>query len=282
MKIISNTFDNYNRQTVAVDSWRYLKNLYPEIEIINLQFKDEENEYHNFYPDLTTKFSIVESSKTLLPNAEKKLPCVRDLFNAGIEEDCEYFITTNADVIIMPSLIDYIKNNKPDAMACSRLDIEEIDSFQRILDRTVKPVRWEPAGYDTFVFKKEWAVKNKQYFQNPYFIGKPKYDVVWAGYMKIFGDNTPLGNGYPPFCFHIHHGNSSCYLESVEKDWNHGILKTEHLDCLMHNIMVLHLKMNLLKRTPWGSFLNISDNERKFEKDFFETLSIHNPDPQII
>jgi hypothetical protein len=278
IKIITNTFNDYHRQKVAVDSWLHLKNLYPEMEVINLQFFDEQEQFSNFYPDLTTKFLLRQSSQSYLGSSEKKLPLVRDLFNAGVNEDCEYFITTNSDVIIMPSLIEYIQNKKPDAMACSRLDIEEISSFQSIVDQKVVPVRWEPAGFDTFVFKKEWAVKNKHLFQNPYFLGKPKYDVVWAGYMKIFGDNTPLGNDYPPYCFHIHHGNSACYLECIEKDWNHAILRDEHLDCLMHNIMVLHLKTNLLKRTPWGAFLNIQNEEKQVEKDFFDILNIHNID----
>jgi hypothetical protein len=51
IKIITNTFNDYHRQKVAVDSWLHLKNLYPEMEVINLQFFDEQEQFSNFYPD---------------------------------------------------------------------------------------------------------------------------------------------------------------------------------------------------------------------------------------
>ena len=276
IKIITNTFQKYHRQDVAVQSWTHLTRLFPNIEIVNLQFSDETD--IKFYPELSTLYVLDDSSKTLISDATKKLPCLNEMFSQGLSQDCEYFIITNSDVIIMPNLIEYIQNNKPSAMACSRLDVEDINSYQDVLDKNLKPVRWEPAGFDVFVFKKEWADKHRNYFTTPYFLGKPKFDVVWAGYMKIFGDNSPLGNQYPPYCFHIHHGNSACYLECAEKDWNHGLLKKYPLDALMHNIMVLHLKMNLLKRTPWGAFLSIPEQEKNFEKEFFEILNAYNTD----
>lgn len=282
IKIITNTFEKYHRQDVAVQSWLHLQKLFPEIEIINLQFADETDK--NYYPELNTKYMLKHSSQTMLTNSTKKLPLVNEIFQHSIMEDCDYFIITNSDVIIMPNLIETIIQNKPKAKACSRLDIEDIESYDSVINKEIKPVRWEPAGYDTFVFNKQWAVENKLCFAFPFFLGKPKFDVVWAGYIKIYGDNTPLGNQYPPHCFHIHHGNSSCYTECPEKDWNHSLLEkmkiTEAL--LVYNIMVLYLKQNLLKRTPWGSFLNIPEDEKKIEKEFFEVLSIHNPDPKII
>lgn len=276
IKIITNTFEKYHRQDVAVQSWLHLQKLFPEIEIINLQFADETDK--KYYPELDTKYVLNHSSQTILTNSTKKLPLVSEIFQHSITEDCDYFIITNSDVIIMPNLIETIVQNRPKAMACSRLDIEDIYSYQEVINRNVKPVRWEPAGFDVFIFQKEWAEKYKQYFSSQYFLGKPKFDVVWAGYIKIFGDNSPLGNQYPPHCFHIHHGNSSCYIECVEMDWNHKLLETNHIDALMRNILLLHLKMNLIKRTPWGSFLNIPKEETTFEKDFFETLNVHNHD----
>lgn len=276
IKIITNTFQKYHRQDVAVQSWIHLTSLFSDIEIINLQFSDETE--NSFYPELTTRYVLDDNSTKFISESTKKLPCLNEMFLKALAEDCEYFIITNSDVIIMPSLIEYIRNKKLSAMACSRLDIEDIDSYQEVLDKNLKPVRWEPAGFDVFVFQKEWAVKHQQYFKSTYFLGKPKFDVVWAGYIKTFGDNSPLGNQYPPYCFHIHHGNSSCYLESVEKDWNHNLLKNNPMDALMHNIMVLHLKMNLLNRTPWGAFLNIPEQETKLEKEFFEILNVYNTD----
>jgi hypothetical protein len=275
IKIITNTFQQYHRQNVAVDSWIYLTKLYDNLEVINYQFVDEKHEYEHVYPSLKTKFCLTKSSKSLIKDCNKKLPCVSEIFENSLSEDCEYFIITNSDVIIMPSLIKYIIDQEPQAMACSRLDIEDIKSYDSIIQQQIIPVRWEIAGFDTFIFNKTWAEAHKEKFKTDYFLGKPKYDVVWAGNMKIYGDNTLLGNSYPPYCFHIHHGNESAIIDCIEKTYNENQVLVEKHDNLMYNIMSLYLRLHLIKRTPFGSFINLVDKEKEFEKNFFEILNVN-------
>lgn len=275
IKIITNTFRQYHRQDVAVESWTHLTKLYGNLEVINYQFMDEEHDYSNFYNNLNTKFCLTKSSKDLIKSSDKKLPCMSEIFKNALTEECDYFIITNSDVIIMPILIQYIMDQEPQAMACSRLDIEDIKSYDSIIQQKITPVRWEIAGFDTFVFNKTWAETHKEKFKTDYFLGKPKYDVVWAGNMKIYGDNTLLGNSYAPYCFHIHHGNESAILDCVEKTYNETQVLVEKHDNLMYNIMSLYLRLHLIKRTPFGSFINLVENEKDFEKNFFEILNVN-------
>ena len=137
MKILigTNTFGNYHRQNVAVDSWKFLKEkFHDQIDIIDIQFADEKNIFKNNY-NLDVKFDLTRSSLDILNNAKKKLPFVNDIFDAisnYISSDEDYFIFTNSDVIINSNLINYINDNKPECFACSRLDIQNISSYQNI------------------------------------------------------------------------------------------------------------------------------------------------------
>lgn len=276
MKILigSNTFNVYHRQTVAVDSWKHLKNKFPDIiDIVDIQFQDETNSFNNFY-ELNVKFDLTRSSLDVLPNAEKKLPFVNDIFSSlskYVTSDDDYFIFTNSDVIINSNLIQYIIDNKPLCFACSRLDIHDVSSFQN-LRKEIKPVRWEIAGFDTFIFKKSWFIEH-QFLFNDYLLGKPEFDFVYAFIMKIYGDNTPFGNNNPAFCFHIHHGLASVTTDCPERDYNKNILHTNSFDLLAGKIMFLHLKNNLIKRQPWGSFLHPTEDEKLIETDFFKQFN---------
>lgn len=280
MKILigTNTFGSYKRQDVAVDSWRYLKELYPDIvDLVDIQFVKDVDTFEKKY-DLPTVFALENSSKDWVTGSEKELPVISDLLVTMYSEsrNYDYFIFTNSDVIVMPNLIKYIIDNKPTCIACSRLDIDNIVSFDSIKAQHVKPIRYEIAGFDTFVFKREWFQENHdELLRGVYFLGKPLWDVILAGKMKLLGDNTPLGNGYPPFCFHIHHGLGSVTTECPEKTWVEGQMKNLPFDGIAHNVMFTHLKMNLLRRQPWGAFLNPVADEKEFEKNFFNLLNLH-------
>lgn len=275
INIIANTFSNYHRQNVAVDSWRNLKRLFPEnIEIFNFQFIDEESTYVDHYTDLTTKFVLSNSQKDI-PDAQKKLPFMNEMYSHALELEGEYFVITNSDVIIMPKLIEFILNEKPKALPCSRLDIQNIDHFNRIHAQQIIPVRYEIAGFDTFVFEKSWAVDHQHLFADKFLMGKFLYDVIWAGYMKVYGDNQPIGNGFPPYCFHIHHGTDAVTSDCPERDWNHARALSSDLNILMCNVMSFNLTQNLMRRTPYGAFMQQMPNERAIEKALFDNLNIN-------
>jgi hypothetical protein len=278
MKILltTNTFKTYKRQDIAVQSYKKLKELYPDnVDLLNIQFKDEFQGYKDSY-DMPLKFALIRSSLDIVEGSTKKLPFVKDLFDVACENAEDYFIFTNSDVIINKNLIDYILEKQPECFACSRLDIvDNLNDFSELKQKAI-PVRWEIAGFDTFIFKKSWYQTYSYLFHN-YLLGKPEFDHVYAGIMKCFGDNTPLGNQYPPFCFHIHHGMASVMEDTPERDFNVNTLKTNPLDSVVSRLVFFNLKHNLCRRTPWGSFLNYDDGERERERITFEAFNLKTP-----
>jgi hypothetical protein len=271
MKIIigCNTFKSYHRQDIAVQSWELLKEQFSEIELYDVQFKDEEKNHKKLYDNLNTIFSLERSSADLKDHS-KKLPFVNDIMFSLSELECDYFIFTNSDVIINKNLIKEVLNGEINALACSRLDIQDIKDIKEYIDRKISPVRWEIAGFDTFVFKKEWFLNNKHRF-NDYFLGKPEFDGSYSFICKVFGGNFPLGNSYPPYCFHIHHGLESTTIECVEREFNQKT-RDSNIDKEYCGVMGDHLKKNLMRRQPWGAFLYPHPEEKEFEKQYFEEV----------
>lgn len=259
MKIIlgTNTYQKYHRQDIAVQSWLKLG-----IDVYDIQFTDTETAYK-----INNLSKLTRSSQTCLKNSEKRLPFVNDIINELSEITCDYFIFTNSDVIIMPSLLQHIEKTNPDCMACSRLDICDISSFDNIKTEA-KPVRWEIAGFDTFVFKRDWYLKHKKLFRD-YFIGRPTWDVVYTGIMKMYGKEFEIGNGNPPFCMHIHHGIAAVTTDTPEKEFNNNNAKKSLADKFAGQIMSCYIRTILINRPQMGSFLIPLDNERLIEKEFF-------------
>lgn len=265
----SNTFGKYHRQDVAVDSWKHLQQKY-DIDIYDIQFKDEVRSFDNVY-NLNVIPKLTRSSESILKKSSKKLPLVNDVISCLSEVDCEYFIFTNSDVIINSNLIEYINNSKPTAFGCSRLDIHNVNGFEDILRKNVTPVRYEIAGFDTFIFKKDWYVNHYSLFRD-YFLGKPVWDQVYTTLLKIYADNDPFGNQFPPYCFHIHHGISSVTTECPEQQFNIKNKDGSYIDSLMCKIFDNYLQSIAIHRQPYGAFLHVEQDEQKHESVFFEKL----------
>jgi hypothetical protein len=275
ISIVTNTFRKYHRQDIAVDSWRHLKKLFPDnINLNNFQFEDERNTFTDHYDGVDTSFRLKNSSKSLVKGATKKLPLVSEIIFAGFKYDPEYVLFTNSDVILMPHLIEYILNEKPDCMAISRMDIEHIESFDNILRQDIKPVRMEIAGFDAFLLKREWFTKHKKHLWSNFLLGKPYFDPALAGLMVIFGEKFKMGNSYPPYAFHIHHGTASVDMECPERDHNQKIFEKNPLFQIGNNIIFHNLQHNLCKRKPWGAFLQPQKDEQKIQEDFFREMNI--------
>lgn len=272
MKIVigTNTYGNYDRQQIAVDSWKHLAATYPGVSLLNVQFDDERDSF-DLSNNIPTVFDLKRSSKTYIANANKKLPFVNDIIHSIYKQDCDYMIFTNSDVIINSSLIDYIHKNEPNAMACSRLDIQPISSFKRLREEIV-PVRWEVAGFDTFVFKKTWYQDHREYFGS-YLYGKPVWDPVYALICKAYGGNVQFGNKNPAFCMHIHHGQESA-IECPEKDYNVNYCKRRNFDSLACGVMNLYIKHHLIRRQPPPAFLHEVDQEAEIEHAFFNEVQL--------
>lgn len=261
----TSTHGDCSRQDVAIDSLHHLSEIFQCVEVVDLQLQGEPSQQHYDISSLTCMF---RHSGMTVDNSNKKLPYVNDAINVLSTFDCDYFIYVNSDVIVNSNLIRYIVNHDPGSFACSRLDIEEpVNGFSDVLNKNIKPIRYEIAGFDVFVFKKSWFVDHSEMFQD-YLVGQPHWDQVYATIIKIFGGNVPFGNNYPPFCFHIKHGMTWQKTMSPERMFNQTCSKRP-LDQLAMQIFNDYLNTILTNRQPYGSFMQPLDNEREIEGEFF-------------
>jgi hypothetical protein len=280
--IVTNTFGKYKRQNIAIESLLHLKKTFPFINIYNFQFKDEEKTFQDSYEGIDTLFDLDSSSLTYMKDAKKKLPVFSEMIFKGFNYgDPDYVIYVNSDVILLPRLIELILKESPDCLTGPRLDIEDnLQSFQDVLDDKVTPQRVEIAGYDFFVFKKEWFNENKKYLHSKFLIGKPFFDVVYAGLMVIFGKKYMIYNDFPMLALHMAHGNASVTESCVEREHNENVHTSNPIFNLAGNIMHYNLQHNLCKRKPWGVFIKPQDNEQDIQHTFFDVMNIHS-DNQI-
>lgn len=209
--------------------------------------------------------TLKRTTQDVVPNSNKQLPFVNDLFGIMAEQDFDYFIVTNADVMISPRLIKHIQDNDITAMPCSRLDVEPVKS----INDPMKAVRWEIGGFDTFCFKTSWYRQHSWLFED-FIMGRPWYDHHYAGIMKIFGNNDVIGNKYPAFCLHEHHGFGACAPGNPEYDWNTNLFnKSEYVRKYRHIWDNFYKDVLNPGRTPYFYFLNEMQNEADIETLYF-------------
>lgn len=262
-----NSFKPCDRNFVALDSWNHLKQQQLVHDVVDVQFVGDLNHEH-----VTTIDQLRRDSSMFVDNSTKKLPVVKDVLDILADQSCDYFIFTNSDVIINKNLIKHINKHKPQAFACSRMNINQIESFDNVLNQKITPTRYEVAGFDTFVFQKEWYLDNNHIF-NDYLIGMPVWDVVYAGMIKLFAGNHPLGNQNPPFCFHVEHDITWQHDPTApERVYNRQLLEQTHLDKLVFSIFDKYIVDVLIKRQPNGAFMIPHHNETDIEQQYFNNF----------
>jgi hypothetical protein len=253
-----NTFKtDINRFRIANDSYTKL-NSFDNVDVFDIQKPGVKGEFK-------TIDKLERYSNDVIEGSTKELPFVNDLFNITADLDYDYFIVTNADVMISPRLIDHILEKDITAMSCSRLDIQPAANIKD----DMKPVRWEVAGHDTFCFKTDWYKKYSELFED-FLLGKPAYDQHYATLMKVFGNNDSFGNKNPAFCLHEHHGISAVTTKDVEQEYNLNQYNNSELAQTYKHVWDDYLNEVLLKRTPWMSFLKEVNNEESIEKNWYD------------
>jgi len=266
-----NSFTPDLNQQIALDSWRYLQDVELIKGIYDVQFADDPIINHH---DVNTIHSLERSSLDLCNNGKKKLPIVCDIIQSVIER-CnadDYIIFTNNDIIINKNLIKYINENTPDAVVCSRMNIQPINSFNDILNKNVVPDKIEIWGYDTFVFRAGWWSEYSKYF-NEYLLGMPVWDNIFACIIKLFGGNYDIGNTAPPFCFHVTHAPTwQMGNDTPERAYNHSLLDSNKLDRLFMGIIDNWHLNYINKRRPAGKFFNTIPQEKELEYGIFNIL----------
>lgn len=254
-----NSFEsNENRFKLANQSYEKLSSI-DCVEIFDIQKKGVKGKFK-------TLDRLDRTSKDVIPNSDRELPFVNDLFNIMADLDSDYFVVTNADVMISPRLIRHILDADITALPCSRLDVMPIKD----INDPMIPVRWEIGGFDTFCFKTSWYKKHHWLFED-FLMGKPWYDHHYAGLMKIFGNNNLIGNKNPAMCLHEHHGFGACSPGNPEYDFNTDQFNKSELCSKYRYVWDDYFRDFLkVKRQPYFYFLEEAENESEVELNFFK------------
>lgn len=284
MKILigTNIFGNNPRQDIARESWMHLQKQYPDlIELVALQFHPgcksslNDDEIIQDYK-IPVKFILESNSRYLVGESERDIPSIKGILEklytlAKADTTITHIMYINSDCILTKHFIDYIQNNEAPAIAISRLDIGPVDKFKDIKDRGIHVIRSEPAGFDGFLYKKEWWKAHAKLHPDMV-IGKPLFDVLYAGIIILYGGKI-LNDPQKPIICHIHHDNVS-HRDSPEKRYNEKKIKDSSFNQLVVNMMYFHLQFNLLKRKPWGKFTVVQQGEKEFTENFFEAMRL--------
>lgn len=264
ISIGTNYFGENLRQSLARQTHSIIQQKHKNVLMYNVQFADELNSNN---PDKTIKnlHVLTRSSKDVLPNFSKKLPFVKDIFNALADTDCDVFVFINSDILITDNLINYIKNVQLLSTTCQRLDIDPISDLSDIITGR----RFEIAGFDAFIFNKNWYITHQVLFED-FLLGRVYFDHAFALIMKIFGGENIILNSFPPNIVHIMHGRES-HTEDQGNLYNKNIYENSFAKNLFY-IWDEFVHKFLIHRNPSGSFLNCLENEKLIEKEYFSNM----------
>ena len=261
-----NIHEPCERKRVAIDSWLAMHDKY-NVNLFDVRFVDDRTSHH----DKINTLNCLNRDSSHVTKSTKRLPFVNDVLAQLCALNYDYFIFCNDDIIINENLIKHVVTNRPQCLACSRLDISTLNSYDQVIDRKVNPVRYEIAGFDLFVFKTTWYKQNQMLF-NDYLVGEPCWDQVYATIMRIYGCGHAFGNKFPPFCFHQLHAPTWQNRDSVEKQFNMK-QSQKPVDRLFLKIFDTYLKRHLIKRQPWGGFMNLLNDETSIESNYFNQVT---------
>jgi len=257
ISIGTNIFGNDYKQELGIQTQVKLKQLYPDnVFLYAFQRDDKEN-----VPDTHTKKLVTRDSRDFVEGGKKTTLCVKDIFDGLAETNCDYIVYTNSDVLFSDRFIKYILDGSYIGYACSRMDIHPI----KTLNDKMIPYRYEVAGQDVFVIKKDWYIKNRNLFKE-YLVGSILYDTALTCILKQYGQNDPIINHYPIQIAHIHHGWGSGYA-SPENTYNTNLYETEREELREPWGWYYH---NILTKRPSGfNMFELYPNEKEIEREHF-------------
>ena len=246
------------RQDVALHYFNNAKQHYSDI----VNFYAFQKDISMNIPDFFKIKSLSRDSRDFVYGGIKTSPCIKDILDGLAETDCDYFVLINSDILIGKKFIDKILEDKWLGYSCSRVDVGNISN----LNDPLTILRYEVAGFDAFVFNKNWYISNRDIFKE-YLLGSIWFDTALNTLLKIRGQNDPFMNDFPIQIAHIFHGWGSG-KKSPENDYNIKLYDSEPLDVreswawYYHNI--------LINRTPTGIHFDLYPNEKEIEKKHFD------------
>jgi hypothetical protein len=187
------------REKMCIESLHKLKQIYPDIELVNLTFEDE-----NFAA--LTNFTNIHCLKNIPINiTDKKIPFVNEIFDKLANIFADYFIFINNDILVSDRFIkNILKNPEYDCFPASKLHFIKLDS----IDATDSiPESLSVHGFDGFGIKSNWWKLNCNNFK-PMLLSRAYWDTYFYSKCQLYGKCLTL-NKPPAVIFHLDHKSTS-------------------------------------------------------------------------
>lgn len=257
ISIGTNIHGNCSRQSHAIETHQVLQSRYSDIVKLYAFQRDKDIKI----PETHKRVLLSRDSRDFVEGGKKTSPCLKDILDGLAETDCTYMVYTNSDILLSDCFMKYILDNDFTGYSCSRMDINPIQSIKEKLI----PYRYEVAGQDVFVMKKDWYIKHRNIIKD-YLIGSIWFDTALTCILKQYGNNDPIVNGYPVQIAHVFHGwgsGSTC----PENTYNTKLYESEISQLrepwgwFYHNILINRPNgFNMFTQLP---------NEKEIEKEHF-------------
>lgn len=249
-----NIFGSYPRQNRCIETLNRIASKHSQIELYNITHKEDANYTIGFkHLPLLERYT-----KDVVKGSKSKKPIAKDFFDILSQQDCDYFIFLNSDVLISEKAIKLVLKGEYETYSFSRHDVYPLTS----LDDKIIPFRIEIAGFDAWAVKKSWWLDNRDLFDD-YIYAEPCWDVFFAVIMYAHS-NSKLCNKE----FYLAHEKHALNWdsESVEGKYNHEMwLKNPYNKNWNEFIFE-----NIIKRPPYGQFLHPLQNEEELERNFLK------------
>lgn len=244
-----NIFREYERQDHCINTLIKLSKKFPEITLYNITFRKCESKHPQF---IHLPF-LKNHAYNIIPESKSNIPVANEFFEILSQQDCDYFMYLNSDVLPSSNLIKLILKQEYETYAVSRHEVLPIND----INDNIIPFKIEIAGFDAWVCKKEWWLQNKNLFKK-YIVGNHLWDVDYA--------ITMFQNSNGKLC------NKKFYLahEKHTLNWNDKSPEATH-NAKLFQTTPFHEKWhefifsNLIKRKPYGQFLEPLLNEEELE-----------------
>jgi hypothetical protein len=249
-----NIFGENKNQNLAIKCLKKIKENNKNIEIYNIGFEEEFVNVSEFKSLPILK----ESSIDLTGNPKKKKPIANEFFDILSNEDLDYFLFLNSDILLSQKAINLIKKEEYESYIFSRFEINEIND----INEDIKPYKIEVSGFDAWAVKKEWWQKNGK------LISKCIYsEVAWDNIMSL----SLYQNSNCKFCnkeFYIGHISHPIKWsrESLEGKYN---MKT-WLFMPISPKWDYYMQTVLFQRKPFGYFTTPIENEEFLELKYLK------------
>jgi hypothetical protein len=249
-----------HREKLCVESLCKIKDLFSNVKLINLTFKDEQfatlTNFHNLH--------CLEYIPKNITN--KKIPFVNEIFDILANINSDYFLFVNNDIVVSDRYIKTILNNNYDCYPASKLHFTKLDSLN---DENSIPESFSVHGFDGFAIKNKWWLQNREKFK-PMLLSCPYWDTYFYGKCQIYGNCLTL-NKPPGVIFHLEHQSTSCTTVTEPGNQFNEKNFVEDSDLISQRwfsyVYDVLLKRPTVNNIKWYQPL---ENEEELEKKYFK------------